>query len=758
MSDAAIREAIAAGLHWHQRGNLHEAERIYRGVLSRDPRNAHVLNFLGILAYQTRRIAEAEALARQALAIDPRVANFHNTLGLALQSLGRAGEAEGSFRRALEIEGQFFEALNNLGNVLLAGGKMRDAEEAYARALELQPAFADAYCGLGKVCLREGRTAEARVYFERAIALDPRQADACNNLGLLLTEESRLDEAERALTRALELVPDFVEARNNMGNVLRLQGRSDAAITCYRRALELAPRQVDIRCNLANVLDASGRLDEAIALYREALGIEPGSSFARRQLVAALGAQGRPDEAVAVSAASPDPVARLLAASVVPVITASVDDIHRWRARVASELDRLEAEPIRLDDPYRQTAGTNFFLSYHALNNRDLHQRFARLYLRACPSLGWVAPHCAARRPAREKLRVGFISHFLRDHSIGKTTRGLVAQLSRERFEVVSLFVPPVRDDAISRFIRAHSDRALVVPPALDAARRAIAELELDVLFYQDIGMERFTYFLAFARLAPVQCVSFGHPDTTGIPNIDHFVSNDLFEQPGAEAHYSEKLFLLRNLGTLAYYYRPRLAAQPKRRADFGLPAGRLYLCPQSPFKFHPDFDDVLAEILARDPEGRLVVLAGRVPHWEELLKARFARAFGEAMERVVFLPNQTPEDFTTLVAGADVMLDTLHFNGMNTSLEALAMGTPVVTLPGEFQRGRHTSGMYAKMDLRGAVASTKSEYAEMAVRLASERDQRAAFREEISRRSGVLFEDTQVVREFERYFLEVSA
>src|SRR5208337_1279441 len=97
-------------------------------------------------------------------------------------------------------------------------------------------------------------------------------------------------------------------------------------------------------------------------------------------------------------------------------------------------------------------------------------------------------------------------------------------------------------------------------------AREQIAALALDILFYQDIGMEPTSFFLAFARLAPVQCVSFGHPNTTGIPNMDYFVSNDLFEPPDAPSHYSERLILLHDLPTLAYYYKPPLPAAPVNR------------------------------------------------------------------------------------------------------------------------------------------------------------------------------------------------
>src|SRR5262249_44840918 len=142
----------------------------------------------------------------------------------------------------------------------------------------------------------------------------------------------------------------------------------------------------------------------------------------------------------------------------------------------------------------------------------------------------------------------------------------------------------------------------------LATVRQRIAKLELDVLYYADVGMTAWTYFLAFARLAPVQCVTWGHPLTTGIPNLDYFISSELLEGPGAEEHYTEKLVRLPNLAV--HYYRPQAPAEVRPRSHYGLEeTGRLYGCPQSLFKLHPDFDAILADVLRRDPEGLLVLL-----------------------------------------------------------------------------------------------------------------------------------------------------
>jgi predicted O-linked N-acetylglucosamine transferase (SPINDLY family) len=268
--------------------------------------------------------------------------------------------------------------------------------------------------------------------------------------------------------------------------------------------------------------------------------------------------------------------------------------------------------------------------------------------------------------------------------------------------------------------------------------------------------MDPYTYFLAFARLALVQCVSFGHPDTTGIRTLDYFISSDLFETSDAASHYSEELFLLHDLGTLAYYKRPPAPNAGKERPDFGLPPdSSVYICPQALFKIHPDFDLILVDILQRDLKGVLVLLETNIPDHGHLLLKRLALASPDVCKRILFLPQQEQEDFIRLIELADVMLDTIHFNGMNTNLEAFSVGTPVVTMPTQLQRGRHTLGMYRRMGITDCIATSPHNYAEIAVRLATDRELHKQIKRRILEKSCLLYEDQAVVREFERFFRE---
>ncbi len=270
------------------------------------------------------------------------------------------------------------------------------------------------------------------------------------------------------------------------------------------------------------------------------------------------------------------------------------------------------------------------------------------------------------------------------------------------------------------------ADDSVVLHGDLAAAQAAVAALGLDVLHYPDIGMSSFSYFLAYARLAPVQTVGWGHPVTTGLDSIDYFLTFDAAEPADCAAHYSEIPVRFRR--PPAYYEPFALPAEIPARAAFGLPAeGALYACPQSLFKFHPDFDGVLAAIAALDPSGWIVALDGANPGWKEALRQRWARCHPVLLERVVFLPFQPLDRFMMLLTLSDVMLDPVHFGG-----------------------GRLAAGLYRLLDIADApVAATIADYAGLAVAIAGDRQRRETLRGELLRKGSSLCRDEAAVGEF---------
>jgi protein O-GlcNAc transferase len=240
---------------------------------------------------------------------------------------------------------------------------------------------------------------------------------------------------------------------------------------------------------------------------------------------------------------------------------------------------------------------------------------------------------------------------------------------------------------------------------------------------------------------------------TTGIGTIDYFISSRLMEPPGAEEHYTEKLVALDSL--TVYYHRPP-TPEPAPREGFGLnPGARLYVCPQSIYKFHPEFDGLLGEILRRDPQGRVVLIRWAYACADELLRRRFAAAMPDVADRIDFIDRLQQAEFLGLLGAADVILDPIHFGGGHTSLDALALGTPVVTLPGQFLRGRITLGLYRKMGLMDCVAEDPQQYVSIAVRLGTDPDYRRQVQTRIRDANAALFEDRDSVRQLEAFFRE---
>jgi len=709
----------------HQAGRLPEAEALYRQILQGQPNHPDALHLLGVLVHQAGKHEMAVEYISRAIALQPAAAAYHSNLGEVYRALARLNEAAASFRQALALNPVSAEAMNNLGAVLQAQGKLDEAIAQYRQALALKPEYADAHNNVGSALLAQDKLEEAATHCRQALALNPSHAGAHNNLGIILQQEGLLSEAVAQYGQALRHDRTLASAHANLGSALQAQGKMQEAVEAYRQAIAASPADADVYSRLGDALQKQGKPDEAAQAYQQAMALQSGDGL------------------------------RIKLATILPVIMGSKREMTAIRRKFEQSISALLKESLSISDPAREMGRTNFYLAYHGRNDRALQVNIARLYERACPSLLYTSPHCLAVPPTKPsgKIKIGFVSRYFRNHSVGKAARGVLAHLSREQFSVTAIFVPPVARDEIATFVQQRADHTIILSRGLQASRQRIAEEAFDILFYQDAGMDPFAYFLAFSRLAPVQCVFFGHAVTSGIRNLDYFISSENIEPSNAQDHYSERLITLKS--PCAYYYKPDVPAVLKPRRAFGFDeADHLYVCPQSFFKFHPDFDALLAGILAADVRARVILKAGAEPYWTTLLLQRFKRTMGPLMDRMTVLPWQSDADFINLMAVSDVMLDPLHFSGLTTSLEAFAVGTPVVTLPGAFQRGRLTFSLYNAMGMHDCVADSLAQYIEIAVHLGTDPVFRDAIKRKILARNHVLYENHAVIREYEQFFV----
>jgi protein O-GlcNAc transferase len=640
-------------------------------------------------------------------------------------------------------------------------GRLDQAEDLYRRVLSVDPLQPDALHLAGMAALARGRLDEAHRLVSQAVQQKPAEAVFLSDLGVVLESLGRFRDAESAYRRAIELNPRHAESLNNLGNMHRAAWRIAEAADCYRAALAQKPDFAMARGNLGNTFADQQKFDEAIVCYRRALAIDGQFADARKNLAIALTEQGHcrqaDEELRRARAQSPHNAGlKIRQALLLPVFPESVAAIDARRQRLEADLDRLLKEDLHVRDPLIETPGAAFYLTYHGRNDLALQRKIADVYRRAIPSLEFTAPHCRIgrrREYGQSPLRVGLISRFFYRHSIGDHYAGLFPAFPREkaRYTVLRVAGPT---DHVSRAIDAAADEVVSLSTRPDEAREQIAAAELDVLFYTDIGMDPLTYFLAFSRLAPVQCTTFGQPGTTGIPNVDYFLSCDRLEPPEAQSHYSERLVCFSNMPH--YFERPSLPDDSAGRQGIPLPAdARWYVCQQTLFKIHPEFDLLLGEILRRDPSGIVVLFEGQLPTWKDLLQARLQRSVPDVVDRIVFLPRLARDEYLRLLTQADAVLDTIHYGGSTTALHALGLGVPLVTLPGDFNPGRMGYAFFQKLGIFDSVATSQGDYVERAIRIANEPALRKSLRAGILERCDVLFANPAPARELEEFFVD---
>lgn len=564
-----------------------------------------------------------------------------------------------------------------------------------------------------------------------------------------LFHEGAAAEAEKACAACAEAAiaerASDPKLHTGLAEILEKLGQYGRAAEQYALALDALPAADPGRpramLRLAASLHDCNKAAEAVLWYRKILEIDPANGAALlclaviREDADAAEARGLMDRYVAVD---PGVAGRLRRALMLPVIFQSVEEIDSIRARLDRDLDEILSQRFpQIEHPEFEVGSTPFNLAYHGRNNAGPLRKIAQ----ACRSVYAGRTECGRRlRASGGPLRVGFVSTFFQAHPVGRTTHGLIRDLPRDDFRVDVFAITPQADE-MAETIRKSADHYVALPRDLGKVREAIESAALDILFFADIGMDPLTYFLAFWRLAPIQMVTWGHSVTSGIDTVDCYVSSDAIEAPGSEQYYTEKLVRLPGY-FMPRYRRPLLDGPRKSRGELGLPEGkRVYYCPQSLFKLHPDFDPAIRAILERDPEAEVLLLEFLRAGVQDLVSKRFARTLGPLASRVHFLPRMDQRDYLQYLCAADVILDPFHFGGCNSSCEALSLGVPVVTLPGAQLPGRFTLGLYKEMGIESCIADSPEEFVDIAIKLGRDKDYRRSVSEQISARCELLFD-----------------
>ena len=720
-AESLLDDALGA----HARGEAEAAAGLYAAVIDREPAHATALHNLGILRAGQGRAEEALGLISRAIEAEPGTPQAHANLAALLQRLGRDAEARAAYERAIALKPVFAAALAGLADLASARGEVAEAEALYGRALAAEPHLIAALTNFGVLLTAQGRPREAGERFALALALQPDSAEATYNVANALKLLGRFDEAQTYFRAALELNPAYADAWTNLGNVLREGNDLEGALACHRQAEALRPANAAVQLNLGHILRDRGDAAAARAAFARALELDPG-----------------------------DPSAALsLCMAELPLMYADEAEIETCRAKYGAALDGLIAR-WRADprpEAWARAIGASqpFYLAYQGKNDRDLqarygafacevmHARFGDTDLAPAPAIG-------------ERIRVGIVSGFFSAHSNWKIPiRGWIANLDRTRFEVTG-YHTAAKQDAATEDARRLCDRFVQGPLPIEAWRETILADRPHVLIYPEVGMDPVAVRLAAQRLARVQCSSWGHPETSGFPTIDAFLSSDLMEPQDGDDAYTESLVSLPNLGV--WIEETDAEIEPLDRATLGYrDSAVVYWCGQSLPKYLPQFDELYPRIAKAVGDCQFVFIGlPQASEADRVLKERLVRAFLahglDVARHCVFLPRLTKGQFLGAIACADLFLDSPEWSGCNSTLESLGSDLPIVTVRGRWMRGRHTSAILQMMGVTETIADTVDGYVEIATQLGIDADLRKTIGAQIAANKSKLYRDQSTI------------
>jgi protein O-GlcNAc transferase len=681
-----LAEMFAQAKAYHRAGQLQLAEPMYRQVLQADPTHAEALYLLGALYQSLGRLTEAAACLQPAVRLMPNRADAHNHLGVVLAQQGKLGDAIVAFEQALRLQPVFPDAANNLRQALARRGAVATPETAEAR--QARERSAQACQEQGVALLQQEKLAEAQASFQQALQYRPDFAEAHSNLGVAFARQEKLEEAANCFRRALQVRPDYTEALCNLGIMLLQQGNLPEAAANFQQAIRLRPEDAEPYVQLARALRQQGKLEEAVDCCRRALALRPDHAGAHNSLGTALSDQGKQQEAMACYGR---------------VLELQPESSTLHSNYLFSHQHRLAVTPAEL---------------------ASLHAEWDRRH--AAPLQSCWKPHDNVRDPAR-RLQLGFVSADFRRHALAYIFVRALEALDRQQCHTVCYSNQQVQDDMTAR-IRGAAD---VWRQSHDMSDEALAQQirsdGVDILFDLD-GHTGGNRLAVFARKpAPVQITWLGSACTTGLSAMDYLLADRWQVPDGAEAHYREQV--LRLPDGYYCYDPPEYAPQPGP-----LPALQqryvTFACFNKPEKINRSVVATWAAILRRIPTARLVLKyhgfgdPGTCRYFTEMFAAE-----GLSRDRLELQGYSSHQELLHQYNRVDIALDPFTFSGCVTTCEALWMGVPVITCPGDTFASRHSLSHLSNVGLTDMVARDLPHYVELAVALAQDLPRLAALR-----------------------------
>lgn len=634
-------------------GQLDQAATLCRAILDMHPGHAQAQYRLGLLEWQAQRLPEAAAHLSGAIQADPaEAAHWLAYIEVLLDAaeLPAARETIDLGRRH-GLRGATLDALDQ---------RLERAQRGTPSRQDI-----DALSAL----LKQRRLDEAE-QMAHAMTVDcPRYAFGWKSLGVIFHMRGQIAPAVKAMARAVDCDPDNAEAYSNLGLLLKESRRHEEAVVVLQRALELDPKRADAHNNLAVTLLDMNRLAEAEASARAAVAINPKNALAWNTIGVALMGQNRMADAV-------DAYRRVLK------LEPDNAGVHSNMLFGMSQMEAIDAKELFAE-----------------------HLRYADRV--EAPLRKTWRPHANQRDPER-RLRIGFVSGDLRHHAVASFIEPIFEQLAGRPGVSLYAYHNHVITDHVSERFKGYMAQWLeVVGLDDDALAQRIRDDGIDILIDLS-GHTAHNRLPVLARKpAPVQVTWIGYPGTTGMQAVDYYLTDRHILPPGQFDHqFTEKLVYL----PVSQPFQPERDSAPVNPLP-ALKNGHITFGSFNRIsKIGRKVVATWARLMLALPDSKL--LLGGVPpdNAADQIVAWLAEE-GIDAARVRLEPRCPLKEYLALHNEVDINLDAFPYSGGTTTLHALWMGVPTLTLAGDTAAGRQTVCILEHMRLQQFIAQDTDDF-----------------------------------------------
>jgi predicted O-linked N-acetylglucosamine transferase (SPINDLY family) len=723
--------AMAKGIELHRAGQLRDAGLLFQRIVDAAPQHAPALHALGLVVYEMGEGPSAAVYLERAVAAAPRQVAFLADLGLVLAATGRPDAAIETYRRALKLSPDAARLHLGLGVALFGTGKFAEAAQATRRALAREPKLTEAHAHLGRVLAALGEPAAALESFARAIEIEPAYPDAHVWLGDFEARHGHLEAAAASYRAAVAANPRHEAAHLGLASVLGAGGHHQAAADNYRAAAFLRGSAIAY-AGLARELAALGEAADAADAARTALRLDPADAAVRAELEAiATGTADGPAPARALSDLEREEAQHRIAVAATPDnaeahfrLATTLAAMGRLREAVAACRETLRLKP----DHFAAWSALLFNINYLGDEPVAGMVTEAKAYGEAVAARIRPRTDHANDRDPNRPLRVGLISADLHNHPVGRFLEHPLAALDNGKVELFAYATGIYEDDMTERLKASIAHWRDVPDLDDDALERQIRADRIDILVDLS-GHSGGNRLLLFARKpAPVAFTWLGYFATTGIGAIDYVLANRWVIPESEQNQWTETPWRMPD--TYLCFSPPRLhvpLAPPPALKNGYVTFGSA----NNINKLSAETTACWAGVLEAVPESRLLLRSRPLSDAPvaEAVRRRFSER-GVDPDRLML--QGAVDNYGEHLArynDVDIALDPFPYAGGTTSVEALWMGVPVLTLRGDRYVAHMGESILHNIGMPDWIAADPADYAARAAAFASDLPGLAALR-----------------------------